>query len=41
MLADGRENFIKHPAFKSFCQWQLAVNNQSVNIAFICLDCPP
>ena len=34
MLADGRENFIKHPMFKSFCRWQLAVNDQPVNIAF-------
>ena len=34
MLSDGRENFIKHPVFKSFCRWQLAVNDQPVNIAF-------
>lgn len=34
MLADGRENFIKHPVFKSFCRWQLAVNDQPVNITF-------
>ena len=34
MLADRRENFIKHPVFKSFCRWQLAVNDQPVNIAF-------
>ena len=34
MLADGRENFIKHPVFKPFCRWQLAVNDQPVNIAF-------
>ena len=34
MFADGRENFIKHPVFKSFCRWQLAVNDQPVNITF-------
>lgn len=34
MLADGREDFIKHSVFKPFCRWQLAVNNQPVNIAF-------
>ena len=34
MLADGRENFIKHPVFKSFCRWQFTVNDQPVNIAF-------
>ena len=34
MLADGRENFIKHPTLKSFCRWQFAVNDQPVNIAF-------
>ena len=34
MLADRRENFIKHPVFKPFCRWQLAVNDQPVNIAF-------
>ena len=34
MLADGRENFIKHPVLKSFCRLQFSVDDQPVNIAF-------
>ena len=29
MLADGRENFIKHPVFKSFCRWAACCEQSS------------
>lgn len=34
MLADGGQDFIEHPAFKSFRRGQLTVNDKPVHIAF-------